>query len=114
MEREGIYVGNKEVTQRYIGNRLVWEKLNLLFSGSVNILYQAANRTVSILGQELNAENVKSIEINGQQISIASAKKGINVTELKFVGGSTEFEKKTNFKRSTFFYQNIEIKVYGG
>lgn len=26
MAREGIYIGNKEVTQRYIGTRLVWEK----------------------------------------------------------------------------------------
>ena len=27
MAREGIYVGGKEITQRYIGSRLVWEKL---------------------------------------------------------------------------------------
>lgn len=26
MAREGIYVGGKEVTQRYVGTRLVWEK----------------------------------------------------------------------------------------
>lgn len=26
MAREGIYVGSKEVTQRYVGTRLVWEK----------------------------------------------------------------------------------------
>lgn len=26
MAREGIYIGNKEVTQRYVGNQLVWEK----------------------------------------------------------------------------------------
>lgn len=26
MAREGIYVGSREVTQRYIGTRLVWEK----------------------------------------------------------------------------------------
>lgn len=112
--REGIYVGNKEVTKRYIGNSLVWEKLKLLFSGTVEMVYIASNRQVSIVGQDLNSENVKSIEINGQQIAIASTKKGINSTEFKFVGSSNEFEKKTNFKRSTFFYQNIEIKVYGG
>lgn len=39
MEREGIYVGNKEVTQRYIGSRLVWEKMKLLFSGNISINY---------------------------------------------------------------------------
>ncbi|MEL0446347.1 hypothetical protein WKI23_07585 [Streptococcus pneumoniae] len=26
MAREGIYIGNKEITQRYVGTRLVWEK----------------------------------------------------------------------------------------
>lgn len=26
MAREGIYVGDKEVVQRYVGTRLVWEK----------------------------------------------------------------------------------------
>ena len=26
MSREGIYVGGKEVVQRYVGTRLVWEK----------------------------------------------------------------------------------------
>lgn len=26
MAREGIYVGGKEVTQRYVGTQLVWEK----------------------------------------------------------------------------------------
>lgn len=27
MAREGIYVGGKEIIQRYVGTRLVWEKL---------------------------------------------------------------------------------------
>lgn len=27
MAREGIYIGNKEIIQRYVGTRLVWEKL---------------------------------------------------------------------------------------
>jgi len=26
MAREGIYIGNKEIIQRYVGTRLVWEK----------------------------------------------------------------------------------------
>lgn len=26
MAREGIYIGNKEISQRYVGTRLVWEK----------------------------------------------------------------------------------------
>ena len=26
VEREGIYVGNREITERYVGNKLVWGK----------------------------------------------------------------------------------------
>ena len=45
--REGIYVGNKEVTKRYIGNSLVWEKLKLLFSGKVTLIYSGFTRPSS-------------------------------------------------------------------
>ena len=26
MEREGIYVGDKEIVRRYVGDKLVWRK----------------------------------------------------------------------------------------
>ena len=26
VEREGIYVGNKEISERYVGDKLVWGK----------------------------------------------------------------------------------------
>ena len=114
MAREGIYIGNKEVVERYIGNKLVWEKLKLLFSGKEMIFYNSFSREVSILNQELSLENVKAIEINGQKISVSSVRKGANITVFKFVDSSNEFERKTNFKRSTPYYQGIDIKVYGG
>lgn len=31
MAREGIYVGGKEITQRYIGTKLVWQKVTIQF-----------------------------------------------------------------------------------
>lgn len=112
--REGIYVGNKEVTKRYIGDILVWEKLKLLFSGKETIFYNSFTREVSILNQELSLENVKAIEINGQKIAVSSVRKGTNLTVFKFVDSAKEFERKTNFKRITPYYQGIDIKVYGG
>ena len=36
MAREGIYVGGKEITQRYIGTRLVWEKVKIQFNEITN------------------------------------------------------------------------------
>ena len=112
--REGIYIGNKEVVNRYIGNKLVWEKLKLLFSGKETLFYNAFSKEVSILNQELSLDNVKVIEINGQKIAVSSARTGVNITVFKFVDSTKEFERKTNFKRSTPYYQNIDIKVYGG
>ena len=112
--REGIYVGNKEVTKRYIGNSLVWEKMKLLFSGKVALIYSAFTRSVSIVNQDLSLENAKVIEINGHKIEISKVTKGVNASEFKFVDSTREFERKTNFKRSTPFYEGIDIKVYGG
>ena len=31
MAREGIYLGSKEIIQRYVGTRLVWEKVTIQF-----------------------------------------------------------------------------------
>ena len=41
MAREGIYVGGKEVLQRYVGSRLVWEKVTIQF---YEILRFSSNR----------------------------------------------------------------------
>lgn len=34
--REGIYVGGYEIVQRYVGNRLVWEKNKYILLGTNN------------------------------------------------------------------------------
>lgn len=40
--REGIYVGGHEIIQRYVGNRLVWEKW--IYVGSFTNLISASER----------------------------------------------------------------------
>lgn len=47
MAREGIYVGGKEVVERYIGDKLIWKKyrfriVNTLSLTILNINYQSA------------------------------------------------------------------------
>lgn len=112
MVREGIYVGNKEVTQRYIGNRLAWEKLKLLFSEAVVVYYHPQSREID-MGSFSVSENVKAIEINGQQIAISRVRQMDGTTRLKFVDSLDEFERKTGFKRTTHYYESITIKFYG-
>lgn len=41
MAREGIYAGGKEIIQRYVGTRLVWEKVTIQFD---EILRFGSNR----------------------------------------------------------------------
>lgn len=36
MAREGIYLGAKEIIQRYVGTRLVWEKVKIQFNEITN------------------------------------------------------------------------------
>ena len=36
MAREGIYVGSKEIIQRYVGTKLVWEKVTIQFDEITN------------------------------------------------------------------------------
>ena len=40
--REGIYVGGHEIIERYVGSRLVWEKLELIIE-TEKIYYKANN-----------------------------------------------------------------------
>ena len=48
MAREGIYVGGKEVVQRYVGTQLVWEKRIRVLE-----LFSKFVQSPSLLGLEL-------------------------------------------------------------
>lgn len=40
--REGIYVGGHEIIERYVGSRLVWEKLDLIMKKNISY-YKTTN-----------------------------------------------------------------------
>ena len=113
MEREGIYVGTKEVTQRYIGSRLVWEKMKLLFSGNISINYFRDSSQI-ILNRDFSQSTIKALEINGQKIPFSRAENQTNQSYVTFTESIEEFEQKTGFNRYRTFYGSIPIKVYGG
>ena len=113
MAREGIYVGNKEVTHRYIGAKLVWVKIRLLFSGDVSINYDSHNKQIT-LNKDFSQKNIRTIEINGKEISVSKIENKQGKTYVTFTESLEEFEQKTGFNRSRTFYGSIPIKVYGG
>lgn len=42
--REGIYFGNREIVERYVGNKLVWQKEIVLLSGKISLLGDGASK----------------------------------------------------------------------
>ena len=112
MEREGIYVGNKEVTQRYIGSRLVWEKMKLLFSGNISINYFRDSSQI-ILNRDFSQSTIKALEINGQKIPFSRAENKPNQSYITFSESVEKLEQKTGFNRYRTFYGSIPVKIYG-
>lgn len=112
MAREGIYVGNKEVTHRYIGAKLVWVKIRLLFSGDVSINYYGSKQIT--LNKDFSQKNIRTVEINGKEISVSKIENKQGKTYVTFTEPLEEFERKTGFNRYRSFYGSIPIKVYGG
>ena len=111
MAREGIYVGNKEVTHRYIGAKLVWVKIRLLFSGDVSINYYGSKQIT--LNKDFSQKNIRTVEINGKEISASKIENKQGKTYVTFTESLEEFERKTGFNRYRSFYGSIPIKVYG-
>lgn len=112
MAREGIYVGNKEMTHRYIGAKLVWVKIRLLFSGDVSINYYGSKQIT--LNKDFSQKNIRTVEINGKEISASKIENKQGKTYVTFTESLEEFERKTGFNRYRSFYGSIPIKVYGG
>lgn len=112
MEREGIYVGTKEVTQRYIGSRLVWEKMKLLFSGDISINYFRDSSQI-ILNRDFSQSTIKALEINGQKIPFSRAENKQNQSYITFSESVEKFEQKMGFNRYRTFYGSIPVKIYG-
>lgn len=55
--REGIYVGGHEIVQRYVGNRLVWEKFNLVLIGSFPYNFTSSNTNSNSVEYMLSGAN---------------------------------------------------------
>ena len=69
MVRQGIYVGGKEITQRYVGNRLAWElRLSSLLNGTFTINKHDSSCQIWFGTYiKINANTAKKIIINGHK-----------------------------------------------
>lgn len=72
--REGIYVGGREIVERYVGSRLVWEKFVLIKEGKITLENKYGEKSNEIhfftINRNLTSEpylleQAESIEIYG-------------------------------------------------
>lgn len=63
MAREGIYIGNKEIIQRYVGTMLVWEK-------RIRVLELFGKRVIAFLSYGENAMYIYDYAFGFQNNSI--------------------------------------------
>lgn len=119
MAREGIYVGGKEVTQRYIGTRLVWEKsASLLYSDTLIVSKESSSPLIYFYtSANLNGRSIQKVEINGHTPSnVRIQAKSDSSIEIRFTnyGDLLTFwrdELKQDNRYNVFF--GAMVKIYG-
>lgn len=59
MAREGIYLGGKEIIQRYVGTRLVWEKIRFELVGTFScfMVKNEYEKTITVYFRDYDALN---------------------------------------------------------
>lgn len=116
MARQGIYVGNKEITQRYVGKWLVWQKVKVLFSGNLPVNYDRNSRRIiiGITNRILPSDNITALEINGQQLAFSRLENHSGNLFITFSDSVEEFERKSGFNQYRSYYGSVAVKFFGG
>lgn len=82
--REGIYVGGHEIIERYVGSRLVWEKLDLIIK--TEAVYYKINDEVSFVKVGSDTSEVERLLKSADSIMIA----GTLFTKITITGSFSE------------------------
>lgn len=98
MAREGIYVNGKEIVRRYVGDKLVWEKFQLLVTNSFGNWSKDDSNTVS----QIIFRNESSRGYDNSTLRYVSAIK---------VGGNIFYPKSVSIPDSYTSYQNRYEKI---
>ena len=102
MAREGIYVGGKEVTQRYVGTRLVWEKVRFELVGTFScfMVKNEDEKTITVYFKDFNFSNTL---VNGTYY-LKSREYGLKYPFVKtvlskhnYISAKLSFEKHSDY-----------------
>ena len=113
MAREGIYVGGKEIIQRYVGDRLVWEKVRFELVGtfSCSMVKNEYEKTITVYFK--NNYDLNTL-VNGIYY-LKSREYGLKYPFVKTVLSKGSFSTKLSFeKNSDYVYGYYNWVPLGG
>ena len=124
MAREGIYVGSNEVIQRYVGTRLVWEKVTIQFD---EILRFTSNRFGSFwrFGSterafiDLGISERRPYGLDGiEDCNVVKLQNSNKIFEVRVVisqrdtGYSTSYQRRYNYQLFVIFKNTDEVQDF--
>nr|DAK51184.1 MAG TPA: hypothetical protein [Caudoviricetes sp.] len=124
MAREGIYVGSNEVIQRYVGTRLVWEKVTIQFD---EILRFTSNRFGSFwrFGSterafiDLGISERRPYGLDGiEDCNVLKLQNSNKIFEVRVVisqrdtGYSTSYQRRYNYQLFVIFKNTDEVQDF--
>ena len=124
MTREGIYVGGKEIIQRYVGTRLVWEKVTIQFD---EILRFGSNRFGSFwrFGSterafiDLGISERRPYGLDGiEDCNVVKLQNSNKIFEVRVVisqrdtGYSTSYQRRYNYQLFVIFKNTDEVQDF--
>ena len=124
MAREGIYVGSKEIIQRYVGTRLVWEKVTIQFD---EILRFTSNRFGSFwrFGSterafiDLGISERRPYGLDGiEDCYVVKLQNSNKIFEVRVVisqrdtGYSTSYQRRYNYQLFVIFKNTDEVQDF--
>lgn len=124
MAREGIYVGSREIIQRYVGTKLVWEKVTIQFD---EILRFTSNRFGSFwrFGSterafiDLGISERRPYGLDGiEDCNVLKLQNSNKIFEVRVVisqrdtGYSTSYQRRYNYQLFVIFKNTDEVQDF--
>lgn len=124
MAREGIYVGSREIVQRYVGTSLVWEKVTIQFD---EILRFTSNRFGSFwrFGSterafiDLGISERRPYGLDGiEDCNVVKLQNSNKIFEVRVVisqrdtGYSTSYQRRYNYQLFVIFKNTDEVQDF--
>lgn len=117
--REGIYVRGHEIVERYVGNRLVWQKF--IFVAKANIGYIIlGEKDIRVDNTQLGYTIMPIIEVDKIANSVKLERNGVSFLNVKIKKQVNYFDGKSDFimsfstreERDKYLAQPGETKFY--